>query len=247
MIISHRYRFIFIHCRKVAGSSMTVFLSRYLGPFDICIGVHKERLDLGIRSNLRFYFDLFHPRAVREYCRVRRRGKNRHSAINEASKCRYKVRFGRDSVHPDALAVQKNYPDEWSRYFKFCFVRNPYERAVSDYYFRCGKNPSISFLDFLKQSEHDVITGKMPRRLVDNWPFYTINDQPCVDFIGRYETLEADLQCATNRAGLHMSDGLPRLKPAGRKYDHRSYYTQSEFDIVSRLFEKEILYFNYEL
>ena len=38
MIISHKYKFIFIKTRKTAGSSVEKYLSSYLGPTDICTG-----------------------------------------------------------------------------------------------------------------------------------------------------------------------------------------------------------------
>lgn len=38
MIISHEHKFIFVKTRKTAGSSIEHFLSKYLGPTDICTG-----------------------------------------------------------------------------------------------------------------------------------------------------------------------------------------------------------------
>ena len=38
MIISHKHEFIFIKTRKTAGSSIEHYLSKYLGPNDICTG-----------------------------------------------------------------------------------------------------------------------------------------------------------------------------------------------------------------
>ena len=32
LIISHKYKFIFLNCRKVAGSSITAYLNHFLGP-----------------------------------------------------------------------------------------------------------------------------------------------------------------------------------------------------------------------
>jgi hypothetical protein len=42
MIISHKYRFIFIHIRKCAGTSVTRALVSLLGKEDIVIGCTAE-------------------------------------------------------------------------------------------------------------------------------------------------------------------------------------------------------------
>ena len=39
MIISYRHKFIFMHSRKTAGSSVTALLSHHLGPQDIQLGL----------------------------------------------------------------------------------------------------------------------------------------------------------------------------------------------------------------
>lgn len=61
MIISHKHKFIFIHCRKVAGSSISAFLSNKLGRFDLQIGAWGDSFDLGVLPNLRCFLDLLYP------------------------------------------------------------------------------------------------------------------------------------------------------------------------------------------
>jgi len=43
VIISHKHKFIFIKTRKTAGSSIEHFLSKYLGPDDICTGSDVDK------------------------------------------------------------------------------------------------------------------------------------------------------------------------------------------------------------
>jgi hypothetical protein len=54
MIISHKYKFIFIKTRKTAGSSIEKYLFEYLGPNDICSGSSRDNtprlnVDIGKR------------------------------------------------------------------------------------------------------------------------------------------------------------------------------------------------------
>ncbi|MDY7008531.1 MAG: sulfotransferase family 2 domain-containing protein [Cyanobacteriota bacterium] len=75
-------------------------------------------------------------------------------------------------------------PSIWNNYYKFCFERNPFDRAISWYYFSC-RNKSITFNDWLKNN--------YPNSSKNNWNIYTINDTVAVYFIGKYENIRSDL------------------------------------------------------
>lgn len=50
MIVSHSHKFIFVHARKVAGSSMKVAIAPYLSGDDIVIGSLNEIMAAGIAT-----------------------------------------------------------------------------------------------------------------------------------------------------------------------------------------------------
>ena len=52
VIISHKHKFIFLHCRKAAGSSISVALAKYLGFRDIQLSAIKETFQAGLRPPL---------------------------------------------------------------------------------------------------------------------------------------------------------------------------------------------------
>ena len=63
MIISYKHKFIFIHCRRVAGTSIETLLSRFLGHNDILIGNWPSCYQSGVIPNKRFFLDLLNKRS----------------------------------------------------------------------------------------------------------------------------------------------------------------------------------------
>jgi hypothetical protein len=80
------------------------------------------------------------------------------------------------------------YPDIKSSYFSFSFVRNPWGRAVSDYFYYGGPRKQKSFKDFLLS-----LTPLDPSHSIPQYDFLCDNQgNVTVDFIGRFENLQED-------------------------------------------------------
>ncbi|MBC7144148.1 MAG: hypothetical protein H5U24_01950 [Thioclava marina] len=65
MILSHAHRFIFLHNRKTAGSSISVALARYLGPEDLQLSAIVETLREGIPLTVQGRPPIARPRRSR--------------------------------------------------------------------------------------------------------------------------------------------------------------------------------------
>lgn len=246
MIVSYRHKFIFVHSRKTGGNSIKLFLQPHLGPFDISVGGHIERIEAGTRPNLRYWISLLHPKARKKYLRLRRKGYSNAHCLNEASKERLKTLLGRETAHPTAAQLEQLFPKEWNSFFKFCFVRNPYERVVSDYLYksRNKKNPG-SFNEYLQAIHTMFINGNIERRFFDNWPLYTIEDKISVDMICRYENFEHDFKAACETIGIKPPTVLPHVNTSQSQYNYRTFYGQQEKELVKQIFNDEIEYFGY--
>jgi hypothetical protein len=142
--------------------------------------------------------------------------------------------------HSPAAFVRRHVdPEVWSSYFKFCFERNPYDKAISRYYWstreESSPRPITAFL------------ARAKRRQISNWEIYTIRDRIAVDFVGRFEHLREDLAAALARIGLPGDLELPRAKSRFRR-DARHYSevldTRSRA-LLERVCARELAAFGY--
>ncbi len=190
MIISHKYKFIFLKTTKTAGTSVEISLSRFCGDDDVITPISLK--DEAIRKLL---------------------GKRPQNYLDfDAQGNEYKKYFNHITAKEIQCVIE---PSIWDSYYKFCFERNPFDRAISLYYFLC-QNKSIKFDDWLKNKYTNPFLKK-------NWNIYTINDKVVVDFIGKYENIRSDLTFVCQKLNIPFDGYLPKAKGFFRN-DNRPYY-----------------------
>lgn len=259
MIISFKHRYIFLHCRKTAGSSICVSLSRGLGPEDLQLSALSETQAEGIKLTSRVRQD-----AALENRRERQlsstlsiwglRGRRaRDHATKKLVLRRYREAWGEPQPqHAYAETIARAFPAEWEKFKKFSVVRNPWTKVVSDYFWRI-KNLSSppTFAEFVRAIERGDSMGDIVRiRYHDNWPLYTIDDQIVSDEVVRFENLLPSLTASRERMKIPFDGWLPYAKgnhrpKSGAKADPLSFYTPELRDTVGKLYEKEIKAFGY--
>src|ERR1051326_1226986 len=130
MILSHRYRFIFIKTRKTAGTSIEIALSRFCGADDVITPISYEdemmRAALGYRGPQNYEFGSDQ--------RLLPIGPATATNVDAAG-----AEVGRNTWKffnhiPARLIRERVGPSVWNAYFKFCFVRNPWDTIISNYY-----------------------------------------------------------------------------------------------------------------
>ena len=118
----------------------------------------------------------------------------------------------------------------WEYYFKFCFIRNPFDGAISRYWWeRNDVSASLSqtlvrcdINSFIKNASCPCCDGSLPHSWAGSWEIYGQDDGTVLmDFIGRYETLQDNLRQVSETLGLGNID-LPDAKRQHRQ-DHRHY------------------------
>lgn len=252
MIISYKHQFIHIHNRKCAGSSVNALLCRHLGDDDIMLDSWGDALAAGCQYNRRFYRDLASPAGLVSLAKEvgislsRRKRPTRH-VVHEAYKQIYRKRFRGRVAFPPAEVVKNWMGADWGKYFKFCVVRNSYDKAVSDYRWRArNTGDAVTFREFLERAsdtDRPDPEGVVPSP-VTNWELYTINDRIVVDHIVRFENLADDLAETLRRAGLPSAGTIPHAKKTGAS-DHREWYTGVERRLVQKLYAPEIEHFGF--
>lgn len=171
-----------------------------------------------------------------------------------------------EEKHLTALECLNKVGEEvWANYFTFCFVRNPWDRLVSQYKFsgqdwgnKYFEKP-LSFKGFVKQivekrlpfSKHDHRSklglqngdsdwGQLPRITNER-------NEIIVDFVGRFENLQADYNVVCENLEL-VSKPILHINESSFDTKHYwEYYDDESATIVAAIFEEDIERFNYTL
>jgi hypothetical protein len=220
MIISHDYKFIFIKTNKTAGTSIEIALSKFCGPDDIITPIALE--DEEIRCSLSY-------RGPQNY--LESLPDDTH---NEKRKLKY---YNHISAKEIRRLIGRTV---WDNYYKFCFERNPWDRLISMYYWRCRTEPRPTITEFLE--------SEFPPRLKRmGYDLYTIDGGVAVDKICRFENLHEELETIRNQLGIPEKLELPRAKSSYRKdtRNYREILNDIEKEKIAELFFEEINLFGY--
>lgn len=152
--------------------------------------------------------------------------------------------FFTNHPHPELIPVKSFItPEIWNSYFKFAFVRNPYDVAVSRYHWdRKGKKGlSDTSIEGFREWVKD---GNLYDR--DQAHFYTAyNGYVDLDFIGYYENLQQDIEYICKTIGIPNLD-LPALKSGYRdNSSYSSFYDNTTKEIVQKFFDIDFKLFGY--
>ena len=136
---------------------------------------------------------------------------------------------------------------QFNAYFKFGFVRNPWDRVVSLYERKeplqmKDKMTFEEFVDWIQYSSSTCIHSS-PHRYQLDW-FVDGSGNVLADFIGRFERLEADWTFVAQKLGL--TESLPHWRANPRARHYTEYYNARTREIIANKFRIDIERFGYD-
>lgn len=234
-IINREYNYIFVHVPKAAGKSVKQHLAEhsYGGLQRVQLNMNARLQALASYASGNPIFSRLAPptpglgvdRRVRDYC---------------AREGLYSTAHLRATQLIEILG-NKEYRDMYS----FGFVRNPWDRCLSAYfYFRRKKfHPlhkhavTLSYEDFLVEMEQ----RGMPYIGQQTQWLYRNGQEKLVSFIGRVEQIEQDMAEVGSHIRLQGRRFTAQTNVSeSRERDYRGYYTARTVDLVARAMRPDI-------
>lgn len=179
-----------------------------------------------------------------------------------------KALYGTKSFHIPAARYKAADPVGFQQYFKFSFVRNPWDRMHSAFAYLNGKknaDPAFpdhrwaakvfsdvdSFQEFLNKLEHESIFRRRVLRYIHfrdqlSWISQRAGRgrRIIVDYVGRFESLGSDFQFISAKLGVRCQ--LPHERRRSGGTDFRLRYSESWMvDAVSVIYRDDIDAFGY--
>lgn len=231
VIISHKYRFIFVKTRKTAGTSIETFLSQYCDDGDI-LTPFGEPVDTHLPRNYEGYFNPI-PELILT------RGKKRKKILRQA------LRREKFHNHIPAWKIRSRIrPRIWNTYFKFCVERNPWDKTLSHYYFvkQKEKYNHISSLDEYLAEGHSCLNFHL-------YTDYGNSNVVIVDRILKYESLRQKLGEVFGMFSIPFNHSLNVRAKADYRKDRRHYkdvLTEAQRKAIEKIYEKELFLHGYE-
>ena len=138
------------------------------------------------------------------------------------------------------------------RAFKFCFVRNPYDRAVSLYFYlkKIGDvHHKLSFKGFVRVLQNRAIPeiGLYNRQELSQcnsqvrW-LKNRKRELLVDFIGRFENIEKDFKKLCSELG--TKGQLPHVNRTEHTH-YKNYYDDETKRIIANIYAEDLEQFSY--
>mgnify|MGYP001185467971 CR=1 FL=1 len=215
--INHDLKAIFIHIHKTGGTTIAMNLKKYYG---------FETFYIRRPDHQKFCFDKKKKKYINFENRV-------HGIINYFKTSKY-------------INKKMNMNDDkWEKYYKFCFIRNPYDRIVSAWnHINRFNIPFKNYLN-LKDKCNDVeyIHMFMPqyRSMINE------KARKFIDFIGYFENLDNDFEKVLKNIGIINIMHNNKNKLNVRKHKpFFEYYDQDSLNKVNILMKEDFDNLNYE-
>lgn len=148
-------------------------------------------------------------------------------------------------VHITAAALKAQLPAKiFNSYFKFGFVRNPWDWQVSLYTFMLKDEQHFQHKLIKSMKDFDeYIDWRVHNDLHFQKDFFYEGDACLVDFIGKFERLDNDFEKVCR--SIRVDATLPHLNKSRDDNAYLKYYSSASAAMVSQAFKTDIELFGY--
>lgn len=216
--INHDMKAIFIHVHKTGGTYISYMLHKYYGFKNYYL--HRPDHDVFC----------FNKKKTTKY-------------INYENRIHGVLAYYKSSPYINKKMNMN--PEKWRTYYKFCFIRNPYDKIVSAWNHVDRFNiPFKNYLNLEKKcNDVEYMHMFMPqvRNIID------VDGKININFIGKFENLEQDFQKILQNIGftniIHEVEKEMNKRPHKLYYE---YYDQETLDKVNHLLQEDFQKLDYK-
>ena len=160
--------------------------------------------------------------------------------------------------HSTFAYLENNCKNYNPHFFKFCVVRNPYSRLVSEFH-HCKKLGSRfvknltnfkSFVYFIRdnfdyilkneEEKHHLISHYLPQN-----KFIYVNNDCKMDLVMKFENINEDWQILCKKININRKLIKDDKYSSGKKYNYKDYYDDELRNIVYNLYKDDFELFHY--
>lgn len=143
--------------------------------------------------------------------------------------------------------------DTWKEYFKFSFVRNPWSRAYSDYFWMINdtgiKDSFENFIqkkgDFKKVLSDDSRKEYRGDHLIPQTDFLFIDGVIAVDYFGKQEHFNHDFDYVKKALNLSHEMNFHEKKSSHKHSHYSKFYSPRTIQLIQEKYQNDIKNFSY--
>ena len=239
MIINHSNKFIFFANRKTASTSTAIALSSSCNKKDVITPLGRDeriRRELGYQGPINFipWWNIPKYLAIEAKSKAFKRSANRDLKT-----------IGLHTHIEAKTALEKKYisADKFEKYFSFCFIRNPWDHAISKF-FELKKSEQLQSLDL----DTFIHGGRLEKFAASCRLIHSSQGKILVNKLYKYERLEETIENLFRELDLAGNPQLPRAKSTLRtdKRHYRDMLSSYQAKKIERIFAQEIEWGQYQ-